>query len=109
MNSTDLRIAFKLDTGNDALWAKTHYGKDLRGTSLQKGYPRSIYGVWLEEQIGKPKYLRDRYFKVRREAPTSNYFQPGFREVFYGDYIEWLEGFLLRFYPHVITAIIKVD
>ena len=77
MNTTDLRIAFKMNTGNDANWAKTHDGKDREGTNLIRGYPRSIYGVWLEEQIGKPKYLRERYFQVKREAPTSNYYNPG--------------------------------
>lgn len=111
MNQTDVRIAFKMDTGEDALWAKTHDGKDLRGTSIQKGYPRSFYGRWIEQKIGegsqkffsfpgfnpeKTKYLRDRYFQVKREEPTSNYYNPGGREVFYGDYIEWLETFYIK-------------
>jgi hypothetical protein len=95
MNGTDLRIAFKMDTGEDSSWEKDHYGRDLDGTSF-RGYPRSIYGVWLEEKIGKPRYLRDRYFQVRREAPTSNFYNPGRREVFYEDYIEWLESFYLK-------------
>jgi len=102
MNTTDLRIAFKMNTGNDANWAKTHNGKDREGTNLIRGYPRSIYGVWLEEQIGKPKYLRERYFQVKREAPTSNYYNPGGREVFYEDYIEWLETFILKFRPEIL-------
>ena len=60
MNATDLRIAFKIDTGNDALWAQTHNGKDVEGTSLLRGYPRSIYGRWLENNLGDSRYLRNR-------------------------------------------------
>jgi hypothetical protein len=97
MTPTDLRIAFKMDTGSNALWEKTRNGKDTGGTSLMQGYPRSIYGIWLEEKIGKPKYLRDRYFQVKKDAPTTNYYNPGSHEVLYEDYIEWLETFIIKF------------
>ena len=116
MNVTDLRLAFKTDTGEHALWAEDHFGKDLGGwgyrkTSFHKGHPRSVYGCWLEEKIGKWKYLRDRYHKIHREAPTSSYFgfHGRYHEVFSKEYIEWLESFLLRFYKHIVTDIIKVD
>lgn len=112
MNVTDLRIAFKMDTGNDALWAKNHDGKDLgwMSTGNLKGYPRSIYGEWLEEKIGKPKYLRDRYFQVTKEIPVSNYFGDHARyrtcgPIFYEEYINWLEGFVLKFKPEIIKHI----
>lgn len=99
MNVTDLRITFKMDTGRDPLWAKTHDGKDLRGTSWQKGWPRTIYGLWLEVKIGKTKYLRDRYFQVKKEKPTKWYHGKSTEggDVLHGDYIEWLEIFLIHF------------
>ena len=116
MNVTDLRIAFKMDTGEDPLWAEDHFGKDIhswgkRPTSFQKGYPRSLYGCWLEEKIGKPKYLRDRYYKLHKEMPTSSYFgwHGRYHEVFDKEYIEFLEAFVLKFKPEIVTDIIKVD
>jgi len=110
MNRTDLRIAFKMDTGSGALWAENHDGTDIGGwgsrpRTFVKGHPRTVYGLWLEEQTGKPKYLRDRFFKLNAEWPTSNYFMPGGREVLYSDYIEWLEDFVLKFFPQVIKHI----
>jgi hypothetical protein len=119
MNVTDLRIAFKMDTGDYPLWSKTHDGKDMYGTSWQRGYPRSIYGLWLEDKIGKTKYLRDKYFKVTSEMPTSDFFgQPYYwnrgwfryhrNVVIYGDYCEWLETFILKFKPEIVRKIINV-
>lgn len=116
MNATDLRIAFKLDTGDYALWAEDHFGKDMGGwgyreTTFQKGNPRSVYGCWLEEKIGKTKYLRDRYYKLHREMPTSSYFgfHGRYHEAFYKEYIEWLEAFVLKFKPEIVSNIIKMD
>lgn len=111
MTVTDLRLSFKMDTAKDPLWGKTRDGEDTYDTSWQRGWPRSIYGEWLEEKIGKPKYLRDRFFKVTGEIPTSSYFGDHSRkkEVIYKDYIEWLEEFVLRFYRHIITEIIGVE
>lgn len=112
MNRTDLRIAFKMDTGHDALWAHNHNGKDLGwwNTTWVKGYPRSVYGEWLEEKIGKWKYLRDRYFKLHHEMPISDYFgnHSKRKPVYYGEYIEWLEDFVLKFKPEIVTNIIKL-
>lgn len=111
MNRTDLRIAFKMDTGEGALWAEDHDGTDIGGygnrpTTFIKGHPRSVYGEWLEDQLSKDtpekwKYLRDRFYKLHGEIPTSNYFGGCTRRypVYYADYIEWLEDFLLHFKP----------
>jgi hypothetical protein len=116
MNVTDLRIAFKMDTGQYPLWSQDHDGKDLRTarmkgriwpfrvfresppkTTFLKGHPRTIYGLWLEDKIGKPKYLRDRFYKVTGETPNKFYFGPiGNKDVLFGDYIEWLETFYLK-------------
>ncbi len=119
MNITDLRIAFKIDTGNYPLWTKTHDGKSMHGTDLLRGYPRTIYGLWLEDQIGKTKYLRDRYFHVIKDAPTKFYFgrcqaynglkKTLYYDILYGKYIEWLETFILKFKPEIIHNIINVD
>ena len=120
MNTTDLRLAFKMDTGDDPLWAKTIEGRDIYGTSWQRGWPRTIYGLWLEDQIGKTKYLRDRYFQVTSETPNKFFYgkPSGSRnyrmvntknDVLYGAYIEWLETFVLRFYKQIVTNIIKVN
>ena len=113
MNVTDLRIAFKMDTGEYPLWSHDHDGKDLRSarivgrtwifrpdppkTTFIKGHPRTVYGLWLEDKIGKPKYLRDRFYKVTGEIPNKFYFgQIGSKDVLFGDYIEWLETFYLK-------------
>jgi len=118
MNITDLRLAFKMDTGDDPLWAKNHDGHGIQGTSWQKGYPRTIYGLWIEDKIGKPKYLRDRYYQVTHEAPAKFYFGAwkymfsyggAGREVLFGEYIEWLETFVLKFKPEIVSNLIKVD
>jgi len=112
MNVTDLRIAFKIDTGDNPLWTHDHSGRDLFGggsTSWQRGYPRSIYGLWLEDKIGKTKYLRDRYFKITSEIPTSDFFGNTYRNlVIYGNYCEWLETFILKFKPEIVRNIINV-
>ena len=110
MTITDLRLAFKIDTGQDPLWGKTRDGKDTYDTSWQRGWPRTIYGEWLEEKLIKGKYLRDRFYKVSGEMPASTYFGDHRRkkEVIFADYIEWLETFLLKFYPQIVTNIIKV-
>lgn len=112
MTRTDLRIAFKMDTGDDALWAENHDGKDLGWwqTGWVKGYPRSVYGEWIEEKVGKPKYLRDRYFKLHKEIPMSDYHGDRSRwtPVYYGEYIEWLEDFVLKFKPEIVTNIIGI-
>ena len=109
MNRTDLRIAFKMDTGEGALWAEYQDGTDIGGwghrpTTFQIGYPRSVYGEWLEDQIEKPKYLRDRFYKLHTEIPMSNYFGGCIRRypVYYPEYIEWLEDFALKFYPQIV-------
>ena len=115
MNVTDLRIAFSMDTGSDgALWAEDHDGKDIGGWGHRprtniKGHPRTVYGLWLEEKVGKEKYLRERYYKLHGEWPTSNHFAPGYpREVLYEDYIYFLEAFVLKFKPEIVTNIISV-
>lgn len=110
MNSTDLRIAYRMDTGDYPLWAHDHSGRDLGYSqkSFQKGHPCTNYGLWLEDKIGKPKYLRDRYFKVTSDPPNKFYYgdwksSNGFSgkrenvDVLYADYIEWLESFLIKF------------
>lgn len=112
MNQTDLRIAYKIDTGDYPLWSHSHSGRDLgnRQKSFQKGYPTSRYGKWIEDKLGKEKYLRDRYFQLTKEMPTSHYYgNNGLSEVIYEDYIEWIEGFLLKFYPEIITKITNIS
>ena len=112
MNVTDLRIAYRMDTGDYPLWAHNHDGRDLgwQQKSLQKGHPCTAYGEWLEEKLIKEKYLRSRYFQVKHEMPTSHFYgNNGYKEVLYGDYIEWLEGFLLKFYPQIVTKITNVS
>jgi len=121
MNETDLRIAFKMDTGMYPLWAKNHNGKPIGGWDYSsaprftwiKGIPTSQYGRWLEEKTGKSsKYLRDLYFNRTKEIPTWHYYNPG-KEYDGGplirDYIYWLESFIIKFKPEVIREIIKVD
>ena len=128
MNSTDLRIAFKMDTGYYPLWAKNHDGSDIRSTTFIKGHPSTIYGLWLEDQIGKPKYLRDRYYKLNKDLPTKFYFgkfvtstvtfhRRGLSryqgthdpvDVLYSDYILWLESFTLKFKPEIVSNIIGI-
>ena len=95
MNATDLRIAYKMDTGYYPLWAENHDGRDIWGTqTFVKGYPCSRYGLWLEDQTKSGRELRNTFYRKFNEIPTSNYFAPGMREVFYKEYIEWLEGII---------------
>lgn len=123
MNQTDLRIAFKMDTGLYPLWAKNHDGRgiktlwgnllDYASFGFTKGIPTSLYGRWLEEKTGKPsRYLRDLYFNRTKEIPTWYYYNPG-REYDGGplirDYIYWLESFVIKFKPEAIREIVKVD
>jgi hypothetical protein len=111
MTITDLRIAFKMNTGEYPLWAKNHDGRSDYGTGFTKGVPRSIYGDWLEDQSGKrSKYLRDLYYDRNRDLPTRDYFRgtgPG-KDVLIQDYILWLETFILKFRPEVVTVITGV-
>jgi len=123
MNATDLRIAFKMDTGYYPLWATNHNGKrvtDLWGTPLDyssfgftKGVPTSLYGRWLEDKTGKSsRYLRELYFSRTHDIPTWFFHEP--RREFDGgplvrDYIYWLESFIIKFKPEVIRSIVNVD
>ena len=112
MTRTDLRLAYKMDTGDSPLWKEDHNGKSLgyyNEVTWAKGYPRTQYGLWIEDKIGKYKYLRDRYYKVHSEVPCRSYFAPGTpHESLTGEYIEWLETFVLRFYKHIVTNIINI-
>ena len=124
MNQTDLRIAFKMDTGLYPLWSKNHDGRGITklwmdkwdgyaSFGFTKGVPTSVYGGWLEEKTGKSsRYLRDLYFNRTKEIPTWYYYNPSSREdggPLIRDYIYWLESFILKFKSEEIKRIITVD
>ena len=119
MNQTDLRIAFKMDTGLYPLWAKGYDGESIKNVwgkttfSFIKGVPTSVYGRWLEEKTGKSsRYLRDLYLNKTGGKPTWHYYNPG-RETDGGplirDYIYWLESFIIQFKSEEIKKIIAID
>lgn len=89
MTSTDLRVKFKLDTGKYPAWVNP----PAPDRDSFKGKVKSIYGWWLEEQLGNPRGLRLQFQideGVSAVYPRRNMFE-GFR----CSYTLWLENKLL--------------
>ena len=106
MTLTDLRVKFKLDTGEYPVWVNRpkmnnrtflKYGWErVPDNASFKGKVKSIYGWWLEEKLGNPRKLRDQYQKD--EGVTAVYPPPNRRSMFEGfrcSYTLWLERKLL--------------
>ena len=113
MTVTDLRIKFRMETGEMPMFGKDARGKDTGEMTFLPGYPRSNYGRWLEEKLGKDHKVRQEYFDEVREKPTNNFYgwdsnfanhtppyhyDRAYREVLYKDYIDWLEEKYLSTY-----------
>lgn len=107
MTQMDLRIAFKMDTGKYPLWTKNHDGQNVNSRlfpdkfTFIKGVPSSLYGRWLEEKIGSPKELRNRYYRETKEEPTWYHFSKARRRDQDGgplriEYSLWLEDLALQ-------------
>jgi hypothetical protein len=112
MALTDLRISYRMDTGKYPLWAKNHDGRSTSGlpkTGYTKGIPRTQYGLWLEDKTGKrSNYLRDLYYSKTKEIPSRDYFDHSVNTILLKEYIFWLENFILKFKPEVVTGIIGI-
>jgi len=66
MTPIDLRIKFKMETGEYPVWNEKNELRPWGGwiligdKAIIRGIPKSIYGLWLEEQLGI-KEIRDIY------------------------------------------------
>ena len=72
MTPIDLRIKFKMETGEYPVWCEQNEwrpwdGWIIKAKEVIRGIPKSIYGLWLEEQLGI-KEIRDIY-----HCDTSHY------------------------------------
>ncbi len=84
MTLIDVRIKFKMATGNNALWTD----------SLLHGKKKSIYGLWMEEELGDPIQLRNTYFKEENDLPVFR--SRSVEEWLSSGYMNWLEEKLMK-------------
>lgn len=83
MTPLDLRIQFKMDTGEYPVW-------NNKNKSTFFGRYKSIYGLWLEEKLGNYKELRYDFYKLFGFDPVyvrRNCLNDGLNR----EYISWLE------------------
>jgi len=80
INSTDLRIQFKIDTGEYPVWVVDRRPYKVRKNAYSKkvrvpepigflGRVKSKYGAWVEKKLGNEKELRDEYWMEFHESP----------------------------------------
>jgi len=83
MTPIELRVSFKVDTGDYPTWFGDGYNR-----AFHLGKMKTEYGLWMEEKLGVQKVLREQYYQEERE------------NAFYGDkpnvltqsYMRWLEN-----------------
>lgn len=89
MTPVDLRVKFKMDTSEYPFWHPT--GNLFVGKKF-----KSTYGLWLEEQLGDLKKLREEFFnshKIWAVYRTRN-----IKEYLNQEYIQWLEEKMINEY-----------
>lgn len=120
ITSTDIRVRFKMDTGKYPV----HFDKrphprkglnyplfDTKGNpvwnqSKDKGLsqtfhgniPKSVYGAWLEEQLGNPRLLREKFYQETKIHPIHPDHKRNMFEGFKIPYSLWLEEKLVELY-----------
>jgi hypothetical protein len=105
MTTTDLRIKFKLETGDYPTWVGDIYGANANAiTSIHRfthtlvpsiyGKLKSIYGFWLEDKLGNSKKLREEFYK---EFSIFAKYEKTLRkpDILKQEYIFWLEEKML--------------
>ena len=111
MTVTDLRISYKLDTGNYPLYEKKPYiSFDLKTgesktihrisyTFMPQGIPRDFYGEWLEEKlnINDTSKFRNMFFRNTGQWAINKQFGNPLGYIKYNkEYIYWLEELYLK-------------
>jgi len=96
MTQIELRVKFKLDTGELPLWGEDCWPKTWRrkAEGYLSGKKKSSFGLWLEEQLGNSVELRREYEKngtkaIHRQPRNIN------SEWLTSHYIDWLEEKML--------------
>jgi len=94
MTTTDLRIRFKLETGDYPTWFGDIYSVMYTIAPSIYGKLKSIYGFWLEDKLGNSKKLREEFYKefsiFARYGKTLR--KP---DILKQEYIFWLEEKML--------------
>ena len=81
MTPFDLKISFKMDTGEYPTWGSYELP--------YSGKPKSLYGLWIEEKLGNYEELR---FQFKQEIGKTPVFKSySVNDWLYSGYIEWLE------------------
>jgi len=105
MTSTDLRVNFKFDTGEYPVWVEDLFKekKIINGIEITPdpatyyGFKfKSIYGLWLEEQMGNATELRDEYLRSTAERAVTFQSRSKFIDGLRSTYTAWLEDKLLE-------------
>jgi len=108
MTPTNSRVKFKLDTGEYPLWVNNPKMNQRGFMGSRRGYGngwsfitkpdpatfygtsfKSIYGLWLEEQMEGSKYLRHEYWCD--QASYATYKSSGMSDRLNSKYTLWLE------------------
>jgi hypothetical protein len=105
MNTTDLRIEYKRDTGNYPLlnYSNCYNTEQISFTGELLHEPLKYdYVKWLEEKFGGSNKFRYMYLEQYGIEPLSTYLpKKYFRnrvkpEVFYNEYCWWLEDYIVE-------------
>jgi len=102
MNTTDLRIRYKMDTSNYPLLNHSRSELSFTGKLLYE-LLKYDYVKWLEEKFGGSNKFRYMYHKeYGNNAISSNYFQKKYLktrivpEIFSNEYSYWLENYIVE-------------
>lgn len=107
MTQTDLRIQFKMETGEYPVWPQGKKRKIRNGyiwirsgpeAETFRGKRKSVYGLWLEEKLGGFKKLREEYFIEYKINPVYLNSRYSNAEYLTAEYMEWLEEKSLAIY-----------
>jgi len=102
MSPIELRVQFKMDTGDYPVWPdspaqNTSFNRRysmaginvVRDPATFHGRLKSSYGLWLEDKMEGSKLMREAYYKEYKKEPVHS--GRKFPEWLKGKYITWLE------------------
>jgi hypothetical protein len=90
MTPIGLRVSYKIATGENPIWSNV--GKSAVYLLGEKGRFKYEYGLWLEEQLGNIREIRDEYYHYASSWPLHD--APSERPKH--QYILWLEDKIIN-------------
>ncbi|MFW6281321.1 MAG: hypothetical protein ACOC1O_00825 [bacterium] len=103
-SAIDLRIEYKLQTGEDPIHPKYRNGEDIKENNIDflrsyRGNPKTEYGRWLESFFENPSEIRDLYKSMypenRKPVRIKKDWRNGRMDIYAVQYSLWLEEKIL--------------